>query len=110
MHVNGGTEATSNAVDTPIITESLITRLATITCATDGAEIRYTTDGTRPDWRSTLYTAPVDTSGISQIRARGFKPGRTGSQIATASLGVDLTSENPETLADESGELTLGPE
>ena len=110
MHVNGGQQDVTNVVATPAISESLITRLATITCATDGAEIRYTTDGTRPEWSSTLYTAPVDTSAISQIKARAYLPGYRASQIATALLGVDLTSENPETIKDESGEITLGPE
>lgn len=35
-------------------------------------EIRYTIDGTTPTRQSALYTAPVDASGIAQVKARLF--------------------------------------
>jgi len=47
-----------------------------ITCATEGAEIFYTLDGSHP-WNAngTLYTAPVVVGEAGQLRARAFKPG-----------------------------------
>ena len=42
----------------------------------DGADIRYTTDGSEPSSTSTLYTGPFakPTSGV--IKARAFKEGK----------------------------------
>lgn len=38
-----------------------------------GGEIRYTTDGTEPDSSSTLYTAPFNPGGATDIRARYYR-------------------------------------
>jgi hypothetical protein len=46
-----------------------------ITCATPGAEIRYTLDGSVPTGASTLYTAPLAISDTTILRARAFRPG-----------------------------------
>jgi len=35
-----------------------------ITCATGGATIRYTTDGSTPNGSSTVYSVPIPVSGI----------------------------------------------
>jgi len=56
----------------------------TISCATSGAEIRYTSDGTVPTSASTLYSAPITVSATSTIKAKGFKDGWDASQTATA--------------------------
>lgn len=53
-----------------------------LTCATNGAAIYYTTDGSHP-WsgneEATLYTEPVPVTGITRLRARAFKSGMIGS-------------------------------
>ncbi|WP_220094432.1 chitobiase/beta-hexosaminidase C-terminal domain-containing protein [Paenibacillus sp. YN15] len=52
------------------------TEALTITTATEGAEIRYTTDGSAPTLSSTLYTGPIFlTTGTKKITAAAFKGG-----------------------------------
>lgn len=54
-----------------------------ITCATDGAEIRYTVDGSDPTLQSDLYTAPIEASGT--VKAKAWKEGMLSSEVATYS-------------------------
>ncbi|BDD12768.1 hypothetical protein FUAX_52000 (plasmid) [Fulvitalea axinellae] len=44
-------------------------------CATEGAEIRYTTDGTEPNAQSALYTQPVKLEQSADVKAKAFKKG-----------------------------------
>lgn len=47
-----------------------------ITCATSGATIRYTTDNSTPtDTNGTVYTGPLSVSGTTVLRARAFLSG-----------------------------------
>lgn len=57
----------------------------TISCGTEGAEIRYTTDGNEPDATSTLYTAGTDipVSATTTLKAIALKDGAS-SDVATA--------------------------
>lgn len=55
-----------------------------ITCATDGATIYYTTDGSEPTEASTLYTAPISVAATITLKARAFKALWIGSEIAVA--------------------------
>ena len=56
----------------------------TLSCATDGATIYYTTDGSRPTDASTLYTGPIAISATTTIRARAYASTVGPSGIATA--------------------------
>lgn len=59
----------------------------TISDATPGALIRYTTDGSSPTASSTPYTEPISVSGAGTtetIKAIGMKSGMSISQTATA--------------------------
>ena len=56
----------------------------TLACATAGAAIRYTLDGSDPTAASALYTAPVQLTQTTTVKARGFAAGMIGSAIATA--------------------------
>ncbi len=56
----------------------------TISCATSGAEIRYTTDGSEPHSGSTLYTAPLTITASTTFKAAGFKIGMESSAVTTA--------------------------
>jgi len=57
-----------------------------ISCATNGATIRYTTDGSEPASNSDEYIAPINIGTSTVIKAKGFSPGYLDSQIATGKL------------------------
>ena len=60
----------------------------TITCATVGATIRYTTDGTTPVESSPLYTHPVAISATSTLKARAWRDGFDPSDVATGTYTI----------------------
>jgi formylglycine-generating enzyme required for sulfatase activity len=67
-------------VATPVITPAggtfTTAQTVTITCATAGAAIHYTTDGTEPDSAAkTLYTAPFTLTANAVVKAKAFKVG-----------------------------------
>ncbi len=55
-----------------------------ITCATEGAQIRYTMDGSTPIETDTLYVSPLTITGAVTLSASAFKPGMV-SRSAVAS-------------------------
>ncbi len=67
----------------------------TMTDATSGASIYYTTDGSMPSDASTLYKAPFVVGGTETIRAIAFAPGQSGSAVVsqgyTTQSGVDFS-------------------
>ncbi len=67
----------------------------TMTCPTEGAAIRYTTDGTDPTEASTLYEAPIVLTGNMSFKAKAFKENMFVSRVNT--LTVDhFTVPKPE--------------
>ena len=56
----------------------------TITCATEGADIYYTTDGSKPSAASKLYTGSFTISATTTIKAIAIKDGMKDSKIASA--------------------------
>ena len=56
----------------------------TLSCATEGATIYYTTDGSRPTDASTLFTGPIAISATTTIRARAYALNVGPSGISTA--------------------------
>ncbi|PKN72375.1 MAG: hypothetical protein CVU50_07315 [Candidatus Cloacimonetes bacterium HGW-Cloacimonetes-3] len=66
----------------------------TLACATAGASIRYTLDGTEPVATSPLYSLPIHLTQTTTIKAKGFKTDWTTS--ATASGLYDIAVANPE--------------
>ena len=59
-----------------------------ITCATDGATIYYTTDGTTPTTASTVYTEAIHVASNMTLKAFAVKEGFDDSNVATASYVV----------------------
>ena len=58
----------------------------TITCATDGAEIYYTTDGTIPTTASTKYTGAFTINATTTVKAIAVKSGMGDSNVTTAAF------------------------
>jgi alpha-L-fucosidase len=67
------------ACEQPDFLES--TRIA-FACATPGAEIRYTLDGSDPTRASMLAAGPLTLERSARVRARAFAPGKHGVEIA----------------------------
>ena len=62
----------------------------TLSCATAGATIRYTTNGSEPTASSPAYTAPIAVSANTTLKARAFVSGKEASDVmvATYTLGT----------------------
>lgn len=74
-----------------------------LSCLMDGAEIRYTLDGTEPDESSALYTAPIELTATTTVTARGFKAGNEASEIMSATYTLI------EPLAPTLGDISVVP-
>jgi len=87
-----GVPVTEGTVETPVIdpnggeVESGAT--VTITCATTGAKIYYTTDGTDPTASSTEYTTAIEITDAVTIKAIAVKDGMTNSAVASAEFTI----------------------
>jgi alpha-tubulin suppressor-like RCC1 family protein len=75
----------------------------TIACATSGATIRYTTDGTDPTTSSTQYSAAISVTVSRTLKARGFKTGLSNSNVST---GVYTLQAAPPTFSPVGGTYT----
>lgn len=64
-----------------------------INCATTGATIRYTLDGTEPTANSQIYSTPISIATTTTVKAKGFKSGMSDSSTATAVLTFGSTAE-----------------
>ena len=58
----------------------------TLECATTGATIYYTTDGSDPTTSSTVYTAPFTVTGGTTVKARAYMTGLPESAIFSATF------------------------
>jgi chitinase len=66
------------------------TQSITVSCATDGATIRYTVDGSIPTSSSTACSGPLNVSNSTvTIKARAFKAGMVDSDLAKATYVVE---------------------
>lgn len=55
-----------------------------LSCATEGAVIRYTLDGSAPTSSSAEYTAPIELAATTTVKARAYAEGMNPSAVATA--------------------------
>ncbi|HEX6345627.1 chitobiase/beta-hexosaminidase C-terminal domain-containing protein [Umezawaea sp.] len=67
----------------------------TISTATSGATIRYTTDGSTPSASSTVYGGPITVSSNTTVKAIGLKSGSTTSAVATAAYVIGTPVATP---------------
>ena len=89
------------SVETPTISPDggdfiTASQTVTITCATDGAEIHYTLDGTDPTNVSATYTEELSLTGTTTVKAIAIKDGMENSAVASATF----TKIEVKTVAD----------
>ncbi|MBW6513436.1 MAG: chitobiase/beta-hexosaminidase C-terminal domain-containing protein [Candidatus Syntrophosphaera sp.] len=80
-------------------------QMVSLSCATDGAEIRYTLDGSDPDDYSARYLSALLVELGKTVKARASKPGMVSSAIAGAFYsGITPTPQ----IGLESGDYEAG--
>ena len=67
-----------------------------ITCATPGATIRYTLNGTDPTESSTIYKGPILVDDDTEIRARAWKRGMNPSAVVAEIYTYDSSQGVPK--------------
>jgi len=80
----------------------------TISSSTSGATIRYTTDGSPPTSSSTAYTAPLEISETTTLKAKAFKDDMTASQETSAAYSIILQYADPPVISPPGGVYELG--
>ena len=60
-----------------------------LACATEGATIRYTTDGTEPTEGNPAYTGAIEVARSVTVRARAFREGMRASATASFSYAIE---------------------
>ncbi|MBN1111316.1 MAG: endonuclease, partial [Bacteroidales bacterium] len=92
-----GFQATNN-VATPVFSQQSCTFSSpiniTITTATADAKIYYTIDGAQPTINSTLYSAPIEISATTTLKAIAVKDGMDNSAIQSANYTFNTNSGN----------------
>jgi len=74
-------ETVQDTVDAPAISNS--GNDVTMSCATDGATIRYTTDGSTPNESSSAYSSTITITETTTFKAKAFKSGMNASAVTT---------------------------
>ncbi|MDD5687534.1 MAG: chitobiase/beta-hexosaminidase C-terminal domain-containing protein [Elusimicrobia bacterium] len=65
-----------------------------INCATGGAVVKYTTDGSNPSsTNGNVYSGPITLSGNATIKAMAYKSGMLDSNIVTAAFTITLPTQ-----------------
>ncbi len=93
-HIDGGTAnpgyfTDKNATafcETPTVSRDGTSNQIIISCATAGASIYYTTNGTTPTENNTQYTGPITVSKNCTIKAIAVKDGYESSSVASYSI------------------------
>src|SRR5262249_40531448 len=72
----------------PGVTHDLV--WLSMSSATDGAIVRYTTNGAEPQRSSTPFTRPILLRTKTTIKAKAFKDGQPPSPTASAVFAIDI--------------------
>jgi alpha-tubulin suppressor-like RCC1 family protein len=81
----------------------------TLSCATAGATVRFTTDGTDPTFSSAIYTQPLTAAASTTVKARAFKLDWLASPITSASYSIgNGSAAEPPLLGPGSGRYASG--
>jgi hypothetical protein len=79
------------------------TQTVTISCATSGAAIYYTTDGSTPTAASTKYTAPISISATTLLQTIAIETGLTSPVISGVYNIAGSSTYVPDTYNDTDG-------
>ena len=82
----------------------------TITCATEGATIHYTTDGSTPTAESPVYSDPITINSTTTVKAIGVKEDFADSPVATGNYTVNVPTVAKPTFSPAAGEVDSGTE
>ena len=77
--------------EAPVISFDNTTSLVTITCATTGSTVYYTTDGNTPTTSSTGYSNPFALSSTTTVKAKTIKPGYVSSTVTELTISQVAT-------------------
>lgn len=80
----------------------------TISCATSGAEIHYTVDGTTPSASSPVYSSAITIDAAKTIKAIAIKTGMTNSSVGSASYTIAKVAT--PNFSQPAGEVPSGTE
>lgn len=92
--VTSGTEQVATPTFSPAAGTYNEAQNVTITCATGGATIYYTTNGSDPTTSSSVYSGPIAVSATTTIKAMAVKTGMTDSEVATATYTIESASSS----------------
>ena len=94
---SGGTGSITSGVAAPTIGgEAAFTTSTQVTMSgPDGAEIRYTTDGSTPTASSTLYTEPITVSSSVTLKAIAIKDGQSSEVTTKQFVKSDGGADDP---------------
>jgi hypothetical protein len=98
----------ANPVFTPSAGEVTSGTEVTISCATSGATIYYTTDGSTPTEDSTEYTAPIAVTAAVTIKAIAVATDYQDSSVVTAAYTIGVPTAAAPTFVPNGGEVSKG--
>lgn len=67
----------------------------TISCASDGAQIRYTLDGSEPTEAAQLYTEAIPLNSLTTVKARAFQLNCLPSEIISGVYDINVGTDDP---------------
>lgn len=79
----------ANPTFSPAAGEYTEVQNVTLSCATDGATVYYTTDGTNPTNESTVYSSAIEVGASMTIKAIAYK-GEDHSEVVSATYTINL--------------------
>lgn len=84
------------------------TEIIELSCDTEGADIRYTTDGNDPTENSSLYSGRFNVNAPVTVKARGYKDGMLASDIAELHIEEPPKLQTPTLSLSRSGSTVSG--